>query len=79
MWGTEFVAIKLQAFRAGFQNWEKRLLVPSCLSVCPSDFLDVLMKHTRFLLDSFHEILYKSNFRKSVKKICQENSIFIKT
>ena len=46
------------------QNCEKRLLA-SCLSVRPS----VPMEHLRYHWTDFHEILYLSVFRKSLKKI----------
>ena len=51
-------------FLARSQNLETRLLVSSCLSVCPSVPIDQLVYHWT----DFHEIWYLSIFRQSVKK-----------
>jgi len=57
----------MQANLARSQNFEKRLLASSCLSVRPHEELGSYWT-------DFHEILYSRIFR----KICREKSSFIK-
>jgi hypothetical protein len=62
LYGT-LVIFLLRGFSRRFsQNCEKRLLAPSCLSVCPHGT-------TRLPLDDFYEILYLRIFQKSAEKI----------
>jgi hypothetical protein len=53
------------SFKARLQNYKKRLLASSCLSVRPSVRMEQLGCHGA----DFHEIWYLSIIPKSVKKI----------
>ena len=71
--------IPLRSFLGAFTNCGKRLLVSSCLSVCPPVFLSAclsacLHKKTRLPQDGFSWNLI---FERFFSKICREHSSFI--